>query len=67
MPLITVVLTLVTVGIVLFLLTKYGAQFMDPTILKVVWWLIVVCTIIWLLQLTGIFSYFANVPFPRVR
>jgi hypothetical protein len=67
MPLITVVLTLVAVAIVLFLLMKYGGQVMDATILNIIWWIIVVCTVIWVLRLTGIFGYFENVPFPTVK
>lgn len=67
MPLITVVLTLAAVAVILYLLTTYGKAKMDPTIFSLIWWIIVVATVIWLLQLTGIFAYFANVPFPHVR
>jgi len=51
MPLINVIFILVIVGVVLFLVNTYGAQFMDGKIVKILNVVVVVFVILWLVTL----------------
>jgi len=66
MSLLEVVLTLVAIGIAWFLLNKYGPQFIDGTMLRIINIVIVVGVIVWLLYLTGLFARLSRVQFPRL-
>lgn len=66
MTLLGLILTLVVVGVLLYLLNTYGGQFIDGKILKIINVVVVVVVIIWLLGVFGLLP-FADMPVPRVR
>lgn len=65
MPLINVVLTLVVVGVVLWLINTYIP--MQGTIKTILNWVVVICVIIWLLYGFGIINSGGNVHMPMVK
>jgi len=65
MPLINVVLTLVVVGVVLWLINTYIP--MQGTIKKILNWVVVIAVIIWLLYGFGIISNGGSVHMPVVK
>jgi hypothetical protein len=67
MPLLTVVLILVAVGVVVTLLKRHGGKIVDEPYLTWIVWLILIATAIWLLQIIGVFDYFRAVPMPSMR
>lgn len=67
MPLLTVVLVLVVVGLAVTALKKYGAGRIDEPYLTWITWLIIVATALWLLNIIGVFDYFRAVPMPTLR
>lgn len=64
MPLLQVVVTLIVVGILLWLANAYVP--MDDKIKKILNVVVVIAVILWLLQAFGLFSYLGNVPAPHV-
>lgn len=68
MDLLTLVLVLVAVALVLGVVTKYGPNIgLDGT---VIWWLrvvIIAVTIIWLLNVFGVFDLVRRVPVPTAK
>lgn len=67
MPLLTVILVLVAVGIVIHLLNRYGGMVIDQPYLQWIIILVVIATALWLLNLVGVFDYFRAVPMPTLR
>ncbi len=65
MSLITVVLTLVVIGVVLWLINTYIP--MQGTIKKILNWVVVIAVIIWLLYGFGIISNGGGVHMPVVK
>ena len=65
MPLINVVVTLVIIGVVLWLINTYIP--MQGTIKTILNWVIVIAVIIWLLYGFGIISSGGNVHMPVVK
>ncbi len=65
MPLINVVLTLVVVGVVLWLINTYIP--MQGTIKTILNWVVVICVIIWLLYGFGVINSGGNVHMPMVK
>jgi hypothetical protein len=61
MPLITVILVLLVVGVVLALINTYGRPYVDATILKILNVFVVVVVIIWLLRILGVWAYLSKV------
>lgn len=59
MPLLPIVITLIVVGILLWLVNTYIP--MDANIKKVLNVVVIVVVILWLLNLLGAFSYLGNV------
>ena len=59
MPLISIVLSLVVVGLVLWLLEKYVP--MEPTIKRAIHIIVVVVVVIWLLKVFGLWGYLFSV------
>jgi hypothetical protein len=57
MPVLTIIITLIVVGVVLWLINFIP---MHPTIKKIVNAVIVVFVIIWLLKIFGLWSYLSN-------
>ena len=65
MPLINVVVTLVIIGVVLWLINTYIP--MQGTIKTILNWVVVIAVIIWLLYGFGIISNGGNVHMPVVK
>lgn len=64
MSLLTVVLTLLVIGVLLWLVTNYVP--IDPTIKRIIVAVVVICVVIWLLQVFGVLGYI-NTPVPKIR
>jgi hypothetical protein len=67
MPLLTVVIVLICVGVVVTLLQKYGEAWIAQPYLRWIIVLIVIATALWLLNIIGVFDYFRAVPMPSLR
>jgi hypothetical protein len=63
MPLITVVLTLLVIGVLLWLFETYIP--LDATVKRIIQIVIVIAIVIWLLEISGLLSGLATVPFPH--
>jgi hypothetical protein len=63
MPLVTVVIVLIVVGVVLWLINAYIP--MQETIKKILNAVVVICVVIWLLRVFGILSSFTNMSVPK--
>jgi hypothetical protein len=66
MSLISLVVTLIVIGVLLYLLNTYGGAFIDPKILTIINIVVIVCVVLWLLKVFGLLSY-GDIPVPRVR
>jgi len=65
MPLITLVITLIVVGVLLWLLETYIP--MDATIKRIIQIVVIIAVVLWLLNVFGVLSMMSTVPVPRVR
>jgi hypothetical protein len=65
MPLLTVVLTLVVVGVLLWLVNTYIP--MDGNIKKILNAVVVICVVVWLLYAFGILGRAGDIRVPQVR
>lgn len=61
------VLTLVVIGVLLWLLNTYGAPYIDRKILVIINVVVVVCVVLYVLTAFGLFSGAHDIPVPRVR
>jgi hypothetical protein len=61
MPLLTIVLVLLAVGVLLWLVNTYGKNFIDPKILGILNVVVVIVVILWLLKAFGIWAYLSRV------
>jgi hypothetical protein len=61
MPLITVVLVLIAVGVLLWLINRFGSPYIDGTILKILNAFVIIVVIIWLLRILGVWAYLSKV------
>lgn len=59
------VLTLIVVGVLLWLANKYIP--MDPTIKKILNIVVVICVVVWLLHAFGVIGRVGDVPVPQLR
>jgi hypothetical protein len=59
MPLITILIVLVVVGVVLWLVNSYIP--MDHKIRRIINIVVVIVVVIWLLKVFGLFSYLTNI------
>jgi hypothetical protein len=59
LPIIQVILILVAIGVILWLVNEYVP--MQATIKKILNIAVVVLTLIWLLDIVGVFTYFSGV------
>ena len=67
MPLLTVVIILVCVGVIVTMLKRYCGRVIDEPYLTWVVYLILIATLVWLLSIIGVFDYFRAVPMPTLR
>ena len=65
MTLISLVVTLIVVGVLLWLVNTYGGAFIDGKILTIINVVVVICVVLWLLNVFGLLGYGA-IPVPRV-
>ncbi len=65
MPLITLVVTLVVIGVLLYLLEVYVP--MDATIKRVIHIVVIIAVVLWLLNVFGILPMASTVQVPRVH
>ena len=63
MPLLTVVLTLLVIGVCVWLFDTYIP--LDATIKRIIHVVIIICIVVWLLQISGLLGGLATVPFPH--
>lgn len=61
MSLLAIVLSLVVVGVLLWLLNKYGGPYIDGKILQIINVVVVVVVVVWLLKIFGVWAYLANI------
>jgi hypothetical protein len=61
MPLLTVVIVLIIAAVLLALVNKYGASYMDATILRIINVVVIIAVIIWLLKVFGVWDYISKV------
>lgn len=61
---ISVILTLVVIGLLLWLVLKYIP--MTPPIPTIIIAVAVICIVLWLLDIFGVLGYL-NIPVPRIR
>jgi hypothetical protein len=61
MPLITVVLVLLVVGILLAVINMYGPPHVDAKILKIINAVVIIAVILWLLRVFGVWAYISQV------
>jgi hypothetical protein len=65
MSLIGLVVTLIVVGVLLWLLETYIP--MDATIKRIIQVVVIICVVLWLLNAFGLFAGMHDVQVPRVR
>jgi 1-acyl-sn-glycerol-3-phosphate acyltransferase len=65
MPLITVVITLIVVGVLLGLVNSYIP--MDGKIKSILNAVVVICVIVWLLYAFGVMDTIGNISLPRAK
>jgi hypothetical protein len=65
MPLISVVITLIVVGVLLWLVNAYIP--MDGKIKKILNIVVVICVVVWLLSVFGILGRSGDIQVPQVR
>lgn len=65
MSLISLIVTLVVIGVLLWLVNAYIP--MDGKIKKILNIVVVVCVVVWLLYAVGIISHSGDIRVPRVR
>ncbi len=58
MPLITIIITLIVVGVLLWLINYIPMQ---PTIKKIINAIVVIFAVIWLLKIFGLWAYLSNI------
>lgn len=61
MPLLTIVLVLIVVGVLLWLVNTYGRTVIDPKILTIINIVVVIAVVLWVLKAFGIWAYLSKV------
>jgi VIT1/CCC1 family predicted Fe2+/Mn2+ transporter len=61
MSLLVVVLVLIAIGVLLGLIKKM--PIMDETTKGILWWVVIAATVVWLLKISGVWTYLASVSF----
>ena len=65
MPLISLVVTLVVIGVLLWLINSYIP--MDGKIKKIINVVVVICVVIWLLNVFGVLGHSGTIQVPTIR
>lgn len=58
MPIITIIITLIVVGVLMWLINYIPMQ---PTIKKIINTIVVILVVLWLLRVFGLFAYLTNI------
>jgi len=66
MDLLTVVITLIVVGVLIGLLNKFGPGHIDAWYITIINVLVAVCVVLWLLNVVGFLDYVRGVKVPRM-
>jgi len=61
MPLLTVVLVLIVVGVLLALVNRYGPPYIDIKFLRLINIVTIVAAIIWLAKVFGVWDYLTKI------
>jgi len=61
MPLLTVVLVLIVVGVLLMLVNKYGPGYIAPFMLQLINIVVGVAVVLWLLKVFGVWDYIRQI------
>ena len=61
MPVLTVILVLLAIGVLVALINKYGAEYVSPGFIKLINIVAIVATIIWLMKVFGVWEYLTSV------
>jgi hypothetical protein len=67
MSLLALVITLIVIGVLLWLVNTWGGQYIDGKILKIINAVVVVAVVLWLLSVFGVFGSIGEVQVPRLR
>ncbi len=67
MPLLSLVVTLIVVGVLLWLVNKYGGPYIAAPILQIINVVVVICVVIWLLNVFGLLGSVNTIRVPVVR
>lgn len=59
MPILTIIIVLIVIGVILYLVNKYVP--MDAKIKTILNWVVVIIIILWILKLLGIWSYLKGI------
>ena len=65
MPLINLIITLIVIGVLLWLINAYIP--MDGKIKKILNVVVVICVVVWLLSVFGVISHSGDIHVPQVR
>ena len=65
MPLITIIIVLIVVGVVLWLVNSYIP--MDGKIKKILNIVVVICVVVWLLYAFGVLNHSGDIRVPQLR
>jgi hypothetical protein len=63
MPLLTVVLTLLVIGVLMWLFETYIP--LDPMVKRIIQIVVIIAIVVWLLQISGLLGGLSTVPFPH--
>ena len=66
MDLLTVVVTLIVIGVLVGLLNKYGPPYIDPWFITIINVIVIIAVVLWLLNLIGFLAYIRGVKVPHV-
>jgi hypothetical protein len=61
MPLLTVVIVLLVVGVLLAIINMYGPPYVDAKILRIINAVVIIAVILWLLRIFGVWAYLSKV------
>ena len=65
MPLINLIITLIVIGVLLWLINAYIP--MDGKIKKILNVVVVICVVVWLLSVFGVITHSGDIHVPQVR
>lgn len=64
---ISLVLTLAVIGVLWYLLNRFGGQFIQPPMMRIINVVVIICVIVFLLYQFGILPINRDIPVPKLR